>query len=365
MHVAHDVLLGGACLAQKVHIVVDGGHQTALVLAVDAHEETVEEIAQGLLFAKGHFLCLGFLQLVLRLVVVCAVVMLVHVFLVGLRRVVLAAHIPVDGVDLLHGLLFVRTVGMVFEIVFKSCLRVVHQGVGPVLVLLCEQQQVCADGVAMLLWCILVVVEIGLQHGGVVALHGKLIFLLFAVVLGVVVHIEAHAEHEQGDDDRGKENRLVVLVAACSVVSVPVVVVGWGCRGCWCSRFGAWCAGLWCCRSLWLRLWCCRLCSAHGICRVAMWAYHFVFEINFAAVAATHDVACYLYAAAGACLSFVAGLVTTFWTFDHCHGLMEFYRGYYIIIMCLLSVIGWCRGQKCLNLISLMLCLPMNRLLST
>ena len=56
-----------------------------------------------------------------------------------------------------------------------------------------------------------------------------------------------------------------------------------------------------------------------------------VLEIHIATIGAFDDVTCNLYATTWAYWSFVADLVSAFWTFYDCHGILVLFINYYLL----------------------------------
>ena len=224
----------GIRLAEEVgHHGRDTGLQRRLVVGVDSLEEVAERSRYHHFLLGLHGLDLELLNGGVGLVYVLAVGVLVEVSLKLVHGVGIGREGPVDGVDLMLRLGLVLRVGVLGEIVEQCLFRSAHHGVGPVGVDLLERVEMGLDRVDVCLGSVLIVVEISLQHEGVVALHGILVGFLFLGCLGIVVEIEANPAEYDGENDSGDERVVVLLLG--------LWWNGWG-RG---SPSAAACVGLW------------------------------------------------------------------------------------------------------------------------
>lgn len=96
---------------------------------------------------------------------------------------------------------------------------------------------------------------------------------------------------------------------------------------------------------------------------MAVRAHLLILEVNLSAVRAFHNLACYFYAATWANGCFVTDLMSALRTFYNCHVISKYYllqkNSCFLVIGFRFSL------YRCRNLISLNLCFPINRLLST
>ena len=99
-----------------------------------------------------------------------------------------------------------RTVRILLQIILQSLLRTAYQGVGPILVNTLEHFQMRHDRVTMRLFCVLIGVEITLQHHRVAALHCILVGFLLLVAVGIIVEIIQDSANQNREDQRDNQN---------------------------------------------------------------------------------------------------------------------------------------------------------------
>lgn len=138
--------------------------------------------------------------------------MAVEISLQGLDGIGALSLRPVDGVNLMFGFQLMFRVRMLGKIIEQGLLRSAHYGIVPLIVDSFDSIQTRCDGVDMFLRSVLIVVEVRLKHNGVVALHGKLVCLLFLRCLGVVVEIKADSTDDERKDQSHDQWRVALLL---------------------------------------------------------------------------------------------------------------------------------------------------------
>ena len=133
--------------------------------------------------------------------------MVVHIFLIGIHRVLQLGRLIVERVNHQTGLSHVDILRIAIHKQLEGSLRPTGQGILPVAIHLLQNLQMGFDRVTMGHRGVDIHIEEILQHGRLGAHHGVLVGPHLDFLLRLLVEIDSEKHDDQGDDEAHDERR--------------------------------------------------------------------------------------------------------------------------------------------------------------